>query len=60
VYPFYSSDGSAAWRAGADLRVALVGPGVDASHSFERTHVRALSATFDLLAAYALSDAAVG
>jgi putative aminopeptidase FrvX len=58
VYPFYASDGSAAWRAGADLRVALVGPGVDASHAFERTHVRALSATFDLLAAYALSDGA--
>lgn len=59
VYPFYSSDGGAAWRAGADVRVALVGPGVDASHAFERTHVRALAATFDLLAAYALSDAAV-
>jgi putative aminopeptidase FrvX len=58
VYPYYASDGSAAWRAGADVRVALVGPGVDASHAFERTHVRALSATFDLLAAYALSDAA--
>jgi putative aminopeptidase FrvX len=58
VYPYYASDGSAAWRAGADLRVALVGPGVDASHAFERTHVRALAATFDLLVAYALSDGA--
>jgi putative aminopeptidase FrvX len=56
VYPFYASDGSAAWRAGADLRVALIGPGVDASHAFERTHVRALAATFDLMAAYVLSD----
>lgn len=58
VYPFYASDGSAAWRAGADVRVALVGPGVDASHAYERTHVRALAATFDLVAAYTLSDAA--
>ena len=55
VYPFYASDGSAAWRGGADVRVALVGPGVDASHAFERTHVDALTATFDLVAAYALS-----
>lgn len=60
IYPFYSSDGSAAWRAGGDLRVALVGPGVDASHAFERTHVQALAATFDLLAAYALSADAAG
>lgn len=56
VYPHYSSDGSAAWRAGGDLRVALVGPGVDASHAFERTHVRALAATYALLAVYATSD----
>jgi putative aminopeptidase FrvX len=56
VYPFYASDGSSAWRSGGDLRVALVGPGVDASHAFERTHVRALSATYDLLAAYVLSE----
>ncbi len=55
VYPFYMSDGSVAWRSGADVRVALVGPGVDASHAFERTHVRALSATFDLVAGYAVS-----
>jgi putative aminopeptidase FrvX len=55
VYPFYASDGSAAWRSGVDARVALVGPGVDASHAFERTHVRALAATFDLVAAYAVS-----
>jgi putative aminopeptidase FrvX len=38
IYRFYSSDGSAAWRAGGDYRVGLIGPGVDASHSYERTH----------------------
>jgi len=31
VYPFCSSDGSVALRAGNDLRVALIRPGVAAS-----------------------------
>ncbi len=56
IYPHYGSDGEAAWRAGADLAVALVGPGVDASHSYERTHRDALLATTKLLVAYLLSD----
>jgi putative aminopeptidase FrvX len=56
VYPYYGSDGEAAWRAGADLEVALVGPGVDASHAYERTHRDALEATAQLLTAYLLSE----
>jgi putative aminopeptidase FrvX len=52
VYPFYSSDGSAALRAGLDLRVALIGPGVAASHGVERTHRRGVEATVDLCMAY--------
>ncbi len=52
VYPFYSSDGTAAWRAGRDYRVALIGPGVAASHGMERTHLKALEATIDLCMAY--------
>jgi putative aminopeptidase FrvX len=52
VYPFYSSDGSAALRAGLDLRVALIGPGVAASHGVERTHRRGVEATIDLCMAY--------
>ncbi len=48
VYPYYSSDGTAAWRAGRDYRVALIGPGVAASHGMERTHRKALQATIDL------------
>lgn len=52
IYPNYGSDGEAAWRAGADLRVALVGPGVDASHNYERTHLEAVARTMELLAAY--------
>ncbi|MFN4908518.1 MAG: M42 family metallopeptidase [Bacteroidota bacterium] len=52
VYPFYSSDGTAALRAGADVRVGLIGPGVAASHGMERTHVDGITATVDLCMAY--------
>lgn len=52
IYPFYGSDGSAALRAGHDVRVGLIGPGVDSSHSFERTHVEAIKATIDLAIVY--------
>jgi putative aminopeptidase FrvX len=56
IYPHYGSDGEAAWRAGADLKVALIGPGVDASHAYERTHADSLEATIKLLVAYLLSE----
>ncbi len=52
IYPFYGSDGEAFWRAGGDVRVALIGPGVDASHNYERTHIDALYATCQLIVAY--------
>lgn len=52
VYPFYGSDGSAALRAGNDFRVALIGPGVSASHGVERTHKKGVEATIDLCMAY--------
>ena len=55
LYRYYSSDASAAQRAGGDYRAALIGPGVDASHSFERTHRDALRATTDLCLAYMLT-----
>lgn len=58
VYPFYSSDGSAALRAGHDVRVALIGPGVSASHGVERTHRKGIEATIDLCLAYIESFAA--
>ena len=56
VYPHYNSDGSAALRAGADLVVGLIGPGVDASHAYERTHVDSLLHTARLAAAYLLAE----
>lgn len=42
IYPHYGSDASAYWRAGGSVPVALIGPGVDASHNYERTHVDAV------------------
>lgn len=54
VYPYYGSDASAAWRAGGSWRAALIGPGVDASHAYERTHRKALEATARLTLAWVL------
>ena len=56
IYPHYGSDGEALWRAGADVQVALIGPGVDASHSYERTHMDALVDTARLIGYYLLSE----
>lgn len=52
IYPHYGSDASAAWRAGLPCPAALIGPGVDASHAYERTHQDALQATADLMLSY--------
>jgi putative aminopeptidase FrvX len=52
IYPYYGSDGEALWRAGGDVQVGLVGPGVDASHSYERTHRDSLEHTARLVAEY--------
>ena len=56
IYPYYGSDGEAYWRAGGDVAVALIGPGVDASHNYERTHMEALVATTQWVMAYLLSE----
>ena len=54
VYTYYHSDGEAWWNAGADAAVGLIGPGVDASHNYERTHTEALVATVKWVMAYLL------
>jgi putative aminopeptidase FrvX len=54
VYPQYGSDASAALRGGSNIRAALIGPVVHASHGMERTHVQAIAGTASLLAAYAM------
>jgi len=56
TYPNYGSDGEAALRAGADLKVGLIGPGVDASHAYVRTHRDSIVAVARLLAAYLLQE----
>jgi putative aminopeptidase FrvX len=55
IYPYYGSDGEALLRAGGDVAVALIGPGVDASHNYERTHTDALLATTQWVLAYLVS-----
>jgi len=52
VFPYYASDGRSALAAGKDYRVALIGPGVGASHGWERTHVSAIKGVYNLLKAY--------
>ena len=56
IYPFYGSDGESYWRAGGDVKVGLVGPGVDASHNYERTHQESLLNTARLIAEYLLGE----
>jgi putative aminopeptidase FrvX len=56
VYPFYGSDGEAFWRAGGDVALALIGPGIDASHNYERAHMDGLVATTNWILAYLLSS----
>ena len=53
VYPYYSSDCSAAIRS-FDVKHALIGPGVYASHGYERSHVDGVINTFELIRLYAL------
>jgi putative aminopeptidase FrvX len=57
IYPKYGSDASAALRGGRDIRACLMGPGVHASHSMERTHINAIINTAALLAAYIVDPA---
>jgi putative aminopeptidase FrvX len=54
IYPNYHSDGEVWWNTGANGAVALIGPGVDASHNYERTHTEALVATTKWVMAYLL------
>ncbi|NOH01571.1 MAG: M42 family metallopeptidase [Chloroflexi bacterium] len=56
VYPFYGSDGEAFWRAGGDVAMSLIGPGIDASHNYERAHMDGLNATTNWIMAYLLEN----
>ncbi|NQI35142.1 M42 family metallopeptidase [Streptococcus suis] len=52
IYPYYGSDASAAMRAGADVKHALLGAGIESSHSYERTHLDSVQATERMVDAY--------
>lgn len=56
IYPFYGSDASAAIRSGHDIIHGLIGPGIDSSHAFERTHKESIDNTAKLLYHYLQSE----
>ena len=52
VYPYYGSDVEATLRAGFDIRHGLIGPGVYASHGYERSHIDGVHNTLKVLCGY--------
>ena len=52
VYPHYGSDVEATLSAGHDLRHGLIGPGVYASHGYERSHVDGVLNSLKVLKGY--------
>ncbi|MBE6672545.1 MAG: M42 family metallopeptidase [Ruminococcaceae bacterium] len=50
----YGSDAGAAIKGGNNLRAALIGMGVYASHGVERTHIKGVESTAKLLLGYVL------
>ena len=56
IYPYYGSDASAAMRAGAEVRHALLGAGIESSHSYERTHIDSVEQTHRMIDVYLRSE----
>ncbi len=54
IFPYYSSDVITALRGGNNIRGALIGSGVCASHGMERTHLKGVTNTMKLVLAYIL------
>lgn len=52
IYPFYGSDVESTLRAGHDIRHGLIGPGVYASHGYERSHREGVENTLKLIRYY--------
>ena len=50
--PHYGTDEDPALVAGFDVRHGAIGPGVRASHGYERTHIDAIKSAYSLLAEY--------
>ena len=56
IYPYYGSDASAAMRAGAEVKHALLGAGIESSHSYERTHIDSVEQTHKMVDVYLRSQ----
>ncbi len=54
--PYFNTDCLTSLHAGHDIRHAAFGPGTANSHGYERTHIKGLQNTFDLLCAYLLEE----
>ena len=52
IYPRYGSDADIALKAGYDVRHGLIGPGVYASHGYERSHMDGVMNTLKVLCGY--------
>lgn len=52
VYPHYGSDVEATLASGLDIRHGLIGPGVYASHGYERSHIDGVFNTLLVLKGY--------
>ena len=52
IYPNYGSDATAALKSGMDAKFALIGPGIFASHGYERTHISSIIETKKLILEY--------
>ena len=52
IYPYYGSDVEVTLKAGYDVKHGLIGPGVYASHGYERSHVDGVYNTLKVLKAY--------
>lgn len=52
IFPHYGSDVSAALHGGNNIKGALIGQGIHASHGMERTHKKGLENTLALIKGY--------
>ncbi len=59
IFRYYRSDAAAAVEAGNDIRTALLCFALDASHGYERTHLKSLAGLAELLALYIQSGPVV-
>lgn len=54
IYPHYGSDADMVLTAGYDVKHGLIGPGIYASHGYERSHIEGAVNTLKLLFEYTL------